>query len=60
MEHQGFQYDFSPKELKYFLFGKKCCLYCRGELLKEKEYETLNSRELNSGSDPIFIQDVPI
>ena len=60
MKHKGFQYDFSPEELKYFLFGKKRCPHCEGELLREKAFETVNSRELNTRSDPIFVQDVPI
>lgn len=60
MEHKGFQYDFTPEELKYFLFGKKRCPHCGGELLKEKGYETVKGEELNTRSDPIFIQNAPI
>lgn len=39
MKNQAFQYDFTPKELQYFLFGKKKCPHCGGKLIKHKGFE---------------------
>ena len=39
MGTQGVAYDFTPRELKYILFGKKKCPACGGALEKGKDYE---------------------
>lgn len=40
MGNQAFRYDFTTKELRYFLFGSKKCPRCGGKLEKHKEFET--------------------
>ena len=56
----GFQYDFTPRELFYFLFKKKICPNCGSKMIKEKTYEIVSSSELNTRSDPLFIQDTNV
>ena len=53
MNHQGFRYDFTMKELFYFILGKKTCPRCSGKLTREKTYETQEGSAFN---DPFFIQ----
>lgn len=52
MEHDGFAYNFTPKELRYFLFGKKVCPRCGGHMEKSKEYETISGAEYNAIHKP--------
>ena len=40
-KYTAFYYSFSPKELRYFLFGKKTCPRCGGKLQRHKEHETV-------------------
>ncbi len=40
-KHTAFYYAFTPKEMKYFLFGKKICPRCGGKLIRHKTYETI-------------------
>lgn len=60
MEHDAFRYDFTIKELKYFLFGKKKCLRCRGKMEKRKAYETVNSSIFKSNTSSLFIQEAKV
>lgn len=39
MADKGFRYEFTFKELLYFLFGKKECPFCKGSLVKVKVFE---------------------
>ena len=41
-KHTAFYYDFSPREMWYFLFGKKVCPRCGGKLIRRKSYETIH------------------
>lgn len=41
MKHDAFRYDFTYKELIYFLFKKKRCPKCNCQLTKSKVYETV-------------------
>lgn len=41
-KHTAFYYDFSPREMWYFLFGKKVCPRCGGKLIRHKSYETIH------------------
>ncbi len=60
MKHQAFRYDFTGKELRYFLFGSKKCPRCGGTMTREKCYETVDGQVFNSGSDPFFIQNAKV
>lgn len=60
MKHQGFEYDFTPREAAYLLFRKKICPKCGNRLHKKKRYETLKGSELNSKADPIFVQNANV
>lgn len=55
MIHDGFRYEFTLKELRYFLFGKKSCPGCGGEMLRSKGFETVSGRDVNSKSNPCFV-----
>ena len=55
MSHQAFRYDFSFKELIYFLFGKKICPKCGKTLMKIKDYETVSGAQFNRKTDPFFV-----
>ncbi len=50
-KHTAFCYSFKPRELKYFLFGKKICPNCGGALKKCKGYVTLNDEMPHSRDD---------
>ena len=54
MKHDGFRYDFTGKELLYFLFGKKICPKCPGKLVKSKGYETVEGSVFNSKTADFF------
>ena len=54
MKHQAVRMDFTPRELKYFLFAKKVCPRCGGKLIKSKEYETRYGWEFYERTEPIL------
>ncbi len=56
MKTKGFTYQFSAKELKYFLFGKKVCPRCGTWLVKQKCAEMVDGQTLASASTPLYIQ----
>ena len=56
MKHDAFRYDFTVRELNYFLFGKKICPRCGGKMEKGKAYETVNGSIFKSNTSPLFIQ----
>lgn len=60
MEHDGFRYDFTGKELSYFLFGKKVCPKCKGKLIKSKGYETVEGAKFNSRSSAFFVSNTNV
>ena len=43
-KHTAFCYSFTPREMWYFLFGKKICSRCGGALRKCKGHATLHGR----------------
>lgn len=58
MKHTAFRYDFTFRELIYFLFAKKKCPHCGGKLDKHKDFETVDGGVFQSSSNPLFfIQD---
>lgn len=60
MRSDGFQYDFTVKELIYFLLKKKNCPRCNGPLVKRKNFEMLAGHELNSRSDAFFASNAKV
>lgn len=52
---QSFSYDFTMKELAYFLFGKKVCPNCGGIMEKEKCCEIVDGSMFNTNSVPLYI-----
>ena len=60
MKQQAFSYDFTMKELIYFLFKKKRCPDCGGKMTKNKRHEIVEGSKINSGSDPFFVQNAKV
>ena len=54
MEHNAFRYDFTTKELVYFLFKKKICPKCGSQMIKSKGYETVEGNVFNSKTEAFF------
>ena len=55
MEHDAFRYDFTIKELMYFLFNKKRCPKCNGKMMKSKEFESVKGAEFNIKTETFFV-----
>lgn len=53
---KSFRYDFTMKELKYFLFNKKVCPKCNHKLSKSKGYELVDGSIFNTTSTPLYVQ----
>ena len=53
---ESFRYDFTMKELSYFLFKKKKCPKCGGKMKKEKCCETVEGSVFNTNTVPLYIQ----
>ncbi len=51
----AFRYDFTMKELKYYLFNKKICPKCNHKMIKSKVYEIVNGSTFNSKSSAFFV-----
>lgn len=49
-ESDAFRYDFTMKELKYFLFSKKTCPKCGGIMEKKKDYEIIKGSNFSQRS----------
>ena len=49
-QHDAFRYDFTFKELKYFLFSRKKCPNCKHKMIQKKTCETRNGTDFNSSS----------
>lgn len=52
---KAFRYDFTMKELGYFLFKKKNCPKCNHKMIKSKDYEIVNGSTFNSRGSAFFI-----
>ena len=55
MKHDAFRYDFTLKELWFFLFKGKQCPKCGGRLCREKRFETAAGSDFNSRSADPFV-----
>ena len=53
MEYSEFRYDFTMRELGYFLFAKKVCPRCSGKLKKEKSFEIVPCSQFSTKSHRI-------
>lgn len=53
---KSFRYDFTMKELGYFIFSKKNCPKCGNKMKKNKGYETVDGKIFNTQSVPLSIQ----
>lgn len=60
MEHDAFRYDFTFRELFYFLFRKKECPRCRKCMTRQKAFESVPGREFNSRSADSFRQNANV
>ena len=56
MGAQSFRYEFTTKELVYFLFKKKSCPGCGERMKKEKRGETVDGSVFNTKSVPLYIK----
>ena len=56
MSAQSFRYEFTTKELIYFLFKKKVCPKCGEKMKKEKCGETVDGSVFNTNSIPLYIR----
>lgn len=52
----AFRYEFTGKELSYFLFKNKKCPRCGGKMLKNKCAETVDGARFNTVSVPAYIK----
>lgn len=50
----AFRYDFTPRELAYFLFGKHVCPCCNHKLSRTKSSRVVPGCEFNSRSAAPF------
>lgn len=50
VKHDAFRYDFTFKELMYFLFGSKKCPNCKHKMIRHKTSETRDGGEFYSPS----------
>ncbi|MCD8367390.1 MAG: hypothetical protein LUC48_05115 [Clostridiales bacterium] len=56
----GFKYDFTASELKTLLFHSKRCPDCSGQLVREKTCKRVEGKDVNSSSDPFFVQNAQV
>ena len=52
----GFRYEFTGKELVYFLFGRKKCPECGTKMKKTKRFRTVDGAKFNTASVPLYIK----
>lgn len=53
---KSFRYEFTGKELYYFLFKRKKCPECGGEMIKNKCSEIVDGSRFNTVSVPLYIK----
>lgn len=54
MSARAFRYDFTMKELKYYLFNKKNCPKCNHKMIRNKGYELVDGSIFNTTSIPLY------
>lgn len=52
---KAFRYDFTMKELSYYLFSKKKCPNCGNKMVKNKGYEMIDGSIFKTNSVPLYI-----
>lgn len=60
MEHDAFRYEFTGRELTYFLFKKKVCPRCGDKLSKVKDFKTVEGYTLNNKQEAFFIPNAKV
>lgn len=60
MGHDAFRYDFTRKELFYFLFKKKNCPECGCEMKKYKGFETVEGLVFNNRTSAFFVPNAKV
>lgn len=55
MKMKAFRYDFTIKELKYYLFSKKNCPKCKSKMTKINDYKIVEGSVFNSKGSAFFI-----
>lgn len=58
--NDAFQYEFTGRELIYFLFKKKACPHCGDKLSKAKDYEIVDGYLLNSTQEAFFVPNAKV
>lgn len=53
---KSFRYDFTTKELMYFVFGRKNCPNCGNKMKKIKKCEIVDGSKFNTNNVPLYIQ----
>ena len=53
---KAFRYDFTIKELCYYLFAKKSCPVCGSKMKKIKGYEIVDGAIFNEALTPLYIK----
>lgn len=56
----AFRYEFTGRELMYFLFKKKVCSRCGYKLSKVKDFETIDGYLLNSTQEAFFVPNAKV
>lgn len=55
MKNKAFRYEFSGKELSYFMFKKKKCPKCGGKMIKNKCSKIVDGKIFDSPLTPLYI-----
>jgi len=58
--NDAFQYEFTGRELIYFLFKRKVCPRCGNKLSKTKDYETVDGYMLNNTQEAFFVPNAKV
>lgn len=60
MKHDAFRYDFTFRELIFFLFKKKECPKCKKRMTQHKAFESVPGHVFNTRSAAPFRQDANV
>lgn len=60
MVGNGFNYTFTPEELFYMMFGKKECPECHNKMVKEKRFEYVKGKDVQTGNRKFYMDDADV
>lgn len=60
VSNDAFRYEFTGRELMYFLFKKKVCPRCGDKLSKVKDSEIVEGYLLNSTQEAFFVPNAKV